>query len=328
MKSLIPANSLRYSCCDIEELSENQQRIWQELTTRHRAFRSPFFAHEYHQLIARCEQHVQVGLIQQAGETVGFFPFELEKQHQARPVGSIFCDYQGVIAAPNLDWEVIPLLKACGLKYYAFDHQLANQPQWKPYHQHLDISWSIDLADGFDHYAALLQQQKRKQLIDANRKKRMLEREVGPALFVPHQQNSTLLEMLLQWKSEQWAKSGWPGRFTATWEQKLMQQLMQADYPGFGGLFSVLTAGGQPVAMHIGLRSRRVWHYWTTAYHPEYKRYSPGIVLLVEMLRCANKLCLDEVDLGKESFRYKQRLHTHTVPLAEGCITHTSLDAV
>ena len=73
--------------------------------------------------------------------------------------------------------------------------------------------------------------------------------------------------------------------------------------------------------MHLGMRSARTWHYWTTAYDPEFKRYSPGMIMLAEMLQHAPAAGLTEVDLGKEDFEYKRRLHTHVIPLAEGIVS-------
>jgi CelD/BcsL family acetyltransferase involved in cellulose biosynthesis len=100
-----------------------------------------------------------------------------------------------------------------------------------------------------------------------------------------------------------------------------MANLTQTNEPDFGGLLTVLRAGNQPVALHLGLRSRTVWHYWTTAYEIAFARYSPGLVMLVEMIKSAESMGFKAIDLGKGDLRYKRRLRNFEVPLAEGTVT-------
>ena len=99
-----------------------------------------------------------------------------------------------------------------------------------------------------------------------------------------------------------------------------MHLLLEANTEEFGGMFSVLKLNGEPAAMHLGMRSRDIWHCWTTGYNPRFSRYSPGMQMQVEILKAAPRLGLLEVDLGKEEFEYKRRLHTHLVPLVEGAV--------
>lgn len=318
--STLNKSIITYKCSKINELSNIHYEIWNKIILENSQFRSPFFTHEYHNLIKICGQNVWVGLILKNNQVVGFFPFEYYQEKKARPVGSIFCDYQGVIISPNIEWSVLDLLNTCNIKEYYFDHQLLEQSQWKEYMNIQDKSWSINLKDGFNEYEKLLKSQKRKQLKEAKKKKRMLENEIGKVEFESHINNEKLLFKLLKWKSDQWAKSGWTGRFKAKWEKQLMKKLMNTQTKSFGGLLSVLMVEKKPIAMHIGLYSKNVWHYWTTAYDPKYKKYSPGIIMLVEMIKCANNLGFNELDMGKETFEYKKRLHTHIIQLCEGKI--------
>ncbi len=302
----------------VTDLTSSQICTWRTLIESDPRFSSPFFSPGYSRLVGRCVENVIAGLMILNGQIVGVFPYELEEPGQARPVGSVFCDYQGVIVRPDIRWRAEDLMIGCALEVWRFNHLVAWQPEWIDYHRTTDVSWLIDLAMGFDAYTASLRKAKRKQLIEAGRKRRMAEREVGPVSFIPQLVDHDLLDTLLAWKSAQWERSGWPGRFTTMWEQKLMHMLLECDEPNFAGLFSMLRIGGRPAAMHIGMRSRRVWHYWTTAYDPTFRRYSPGILMLVEMLRHMPSFALNQFDMGKEEFEYKRRLHTHVIQVAEG----------
>lgn len=307
----------------IGELSDDEIAGWQSIVAENPRYRSPFFAPGYAMLVGRCIENVMVGLILNNGRIAGVFPYELVGDSRSGPVGSIFCDYQAVVAREDLAWTADALLDGLGLISWRFDHILTSQHQWSRYHRVQDVSWVIDLSGGFDAYANAMRRAGRGQLAEVRRKRRMIEREVGPLSFTPHEIDHTLLDHMLTLKSAQWARGGWAGRFTAEWELRLMHGLLETDRPDFAGMFSVLRAGGHPVAMHIGMRSAHTWHYWTTAYDPEFKRYSPGLIMLIEMLQHAPAMGLVEVDLGKEDFEYKRRLYTHAIPLAEGTASIT-----
>lgn len=309
---------LRIKTLPATDLSSSHIAVWKNLASSIWKFRSPFFSPGYTRLIADCVDNVMVGLLFKSNELAGIFPYEEFAIGQGRPVGSVFSDYQGVIEQPNITWTVETLLDGARLDTWRYDHVLASQPQWTSFHQIYDVSWSIDLSKGFDVYEVNLQTAKRGVMADVRRKRRMLEREIAPLSFTPHATDHGLLDELLAWKSAQWELSGWSGRFKSSWEQQLMHKLLKISEPNFAGMFSILWGGNKPIAMHLGMRSKYVWHYWTTAYDPAFARYSPGLLMLVEMLRYAPNLGILELDLGKEDFDYKRRLHTHVIPLAEG----------
>jgi CelD/BcsL family acetyltransferase involved in cellulose biosynthesis len=81
-------------------------------------------------------------------------------------------------------------------------------------------------------------------------------------------------------------------------------------------------------ALHLGLRSGEVWHSWFPAYNPDLDRYSPGLVLMLELAAAAPALGIREIDLGKGEARYKLALATGSVPLNEGSVGARPLSAV
>ena len=314
-----PSSLLRIYAVDCLSLSKFQLECWSNIQRADPRYASPFLTPGYTQLVARCCEGVCVGVMETAdGRPVGFFPFQLVAPRHAKPVGTIFCDYQAVIVEPGIEWKAKNLLSACNLDRWDFDHLLADQTPFSTFHKLHDFSPVIDLSEGFDAYKLKMKREKRFQVLQAERRRRQMERELGAVTFSAHEPDLELLDRLLVIKREQWTRSGWPNRFEAKWERALMTGLVQANEPDFGGLFTVLRIAGQPAALHLGLRSRTVWHYWTTAYEVAFGRYSPGLVMLVEMIKAAPLLGLKAIDLGKEDFLYKRRLMTSKVLLAEG----------
>lgn len=300
------------------DLDDGHAARWIAIQRSDPLYASPFLGPGYTRLVGRCCDGVRVGILRLAGRVVGYFPFQLVGPGHARPVGTIFCDYQAVVAERGSVWTAEALLAGCGLRRWDYDHLIAVQEPFAASHTVRDVSPLIDLSAGFDEYRRRMKAERREQVFQAFRRLRQIEREIGPVRFVPHAAAPDLLDRMLAIKGAQWARSGWPGRFEAPWERALMHGLAATDQPDFGGLFTVLEAGGRPIAFHLGLRSRTVWHYWTTAYDPAFARYSPGLVMLVLMARAAPDMGLRSIDLGKGDFLYKRRLMTDAIPIAEG----------
>ena len=314
-----PHNSaLTVTVMDALSLDETTIWEWTAIQNAVPCLASPFLGPGFTQLVARCKGGVRVAVLQSEGRAHGFFPFEDDETGRGVAVGYGYSDYQGVIAQAGLSWTAKQVMDATGLTSLTFGHLIGDQAKIFLPSGRRGLSFIIDIPLGYDTYAAQLKIERRSQLVQANRKLRKLERDIGPVTFQVHDPVPALLTQLLTWKGAQWARSGRPGRFSQPWERALMTDLMATDEPGFGGLLSVLRAGDRIAALHLGLRSHIVWHYWIPAYNPKLSRYSPGIILLDQMLRAASGLGLRIFDLGKEDFVYKRRLMNRTEEVAEG----------
>ena len=73
------------------------------------------------------------------------------------------------------------------------------------------------------------------------------------------------------------------------------------------------------------MRTPEVFHIWFPAYHPEFAKYSPGLILLIEMAQHCAAAGIERVDLGKGSQRYKKSFASAAIPLAEGVVTRQPL---
>ena len=85
-------------------------------------------------------------------------------------------------------------------------------------------------------------------------------------------------------------------------------------------MLSALFAGGEPVAVHLGMRSRTRWHYWYPAFDTRFARYQTGLVLLLEMARNASALGITRIDLSTGDESYKDRVANAYELVARGRI--------
>ena len=126
---------------------------------------------------------------------------------------------------------------------------------------------------------------------------------------------------MLKWKSQQCISSGKPDIFALPWVVDAIQRIHATQGEHFAGVLSVLYAGEQQVAAHLGMRSKNELHWWFPTYDPGFARYSPGLILLLAMAEHATSLGIHRIDLGKGRAHYKERLANRSVPLAEGVVT-------
>ena len=307
------------------ELDKSLLPRWNEIVSANAAFASPYFAPEYTQAVAEVRDDVYVGILQEGQDVVGFFPFQRGRGRVGRPVGGPFTDCQGVIVTPETEWSADTLIRDCGLSMWQFDHVLASQRQFRPWQQVLTCSPVLDLADGFEAYANTLRGAGSKQLQRLGQKQRRFEREVGPLRFEMQMLEKGVLHQLLEWKSQQYLESNLVDAFRFPWTRSLLERILDMQTSTFAGILSALYVNDRLCAIHMGMRSRTVWHYWFAAYANEFARHSPGLLLLVEMARSAELMGLKTIDMGKGPEEYKDLFATSAVLLMEGSLELPSL---
>ncbi len=290
---------------------------WSELQRARPLYRSPFFRPEFTAAVARV-RHVRVAVIEDAGSVVGFFPFEVGRRRRARPAGWPFSDYHGAVLDERAEIQPRELLRACGLAAWSFDHLPAALTAFDPYVLARGGSPYLDLSAGFEPY--LEGRRARSDVRGGLRKARKLAREVGPLRLVADSDAPQLLARTIEWKRRQYAETGVRDVLADTSARDLLRHVHAARGARFAGALSVLYAGDVVAALDFGLRSGPVWHSWFPVYNPELDRYSPGLVLLLELAEAAPALGIGEIDLGKGEARYKQALATGSVRLHEGCV--------
>jgi CelD/BcsL family acetyltransferase involved in cellulose biosynthesis len=292
---------------------------WSELQRAKPLYRSPFFRPEFTLAVARVRD-VHVAVVEEAGSVAGFFAFEASRRH-GRPVGRPFSDYHGPVLDEDAALDARELVRACGLATWSFDHLPAAITAFAPHVWGQGASPYLDLTDGFDPGAS-------SDIRGAQRRARKLAREVGPLRFVPDSDDPDLLAQTIAWKRRQYAATGVTDVLADAGGRELLGHVHSSRETGFAGMLSVLHAGDQVAALHLGLRAGGVLHSWFPAYNPELHRYSPGLVLLLELAGAAPALGIRELDFGKGEARYKLAMATGSVPLHEGCVGARPLSAL
>ncbi len=298
------------------QLTTDQQSAWASLQAANPQLDSAFYAPDLTQLVASVRDDVEVAVMMEDGEAVGFFPYLRSPGGRARPVVGRFTEFHGPITRPDLAWDLSDLVRRAGLRAWYFDH-LPTTPA------HLGHSWSsvaspyADLRDGFAAYEGALRQRSG-TLSQIGRKQRKLSREVGAVRFEMHTADDNVFKNLLDWKTVQYEAVGTLPIFNYPWTVQLLNAIRGYQSDRFAGVMSALYAGDQLAAVHLGLRNSRSLHIWLPTYNRALEQYSPGLILLHHLLEQSISCGIQRIDFGPGEERYKQEFKSGDTRLLVG----------
>jgi len=305
----------------VTDLSPAEWSLWLDIQERSGVYESPYFRPEFVRAVAAARDDVEVAVLSQAGQIVGFFPFQRGSLNLGKPIGGKLSDYHGPLVRHSAALDPLELLRGCGLASWDFDHLVTAAPAFAPYVLLRDRSPCLDLAEGFPAYAEQRRAAGSEAIRRQGQKTRKLAREVGPLQFTAEADDDEAFELLKTWKSAQYIRTGLADVFSFRWTLELLARLREHRSAEFSAPLTVLRAGGQVAAVALSLRSRGVLHAWFTAYNPDLHAYSPGVALLVQLAEESPGLGIRKIDLGRGDERYKWSLASSSIEVAEGAIT-------
>lgn len=303
-----------------DQLKLRDIAAWAAIQQADPALDSPYFRPEFTQAVAAVRDDVEVGVLQEGGEPVGFFPFQRSRRNVARPVGGKMSDFHGVVVQKGVAWDPRQLLHECRLSAWHFDHLIAGQEPLQPYHWNVAPSPYIDLADGWEGYQSNQLAGHPASFKRTLRKQRQAMQEAGPLRVEVDCRDPSVFRTMLWWKQEQYRKTRVTDVLAFDWTVGLLERVLAARGEAFSGLMSALYMGNVLTAVLFSMRSYDVVHGWFSAYRPNFAPLSPGLVLWLEVAQAYPALGIRRIDLGKGPEQYKRHLMSGAIDVAEGSV--------
>lgn len=309
----------------LSELNDSHWQRWLEIQQGAGEYESPYFSPEFARAVVAVRTDVEVAILEHDGQTVGFFPFQRGQLNIGKPIGGKLSDYHGPLLGANVKLDPLELLRACRLAAWDFDHLVGPTDAFKPYVAIRDRSPQLDLSAGYEAYVRGRREAGSDTIVRTGQKCRKMAREIGSLAFEYDADDAEAYDLMLAWKSAQYARTGLADLFSFPWTRALLERLRQHRGREFSAPLSVLRAGSQVAAVALSLRSKRVLHVWFPAYNPDLASYSPGLTILLRLAEAAPELGIRMIDLGRGDERYKWSLATTSVEVCEGSVTCPSL---
>lgn len=305
-----------------DRISQQDAGLWRTFQRRTSGADSPFLSLEFARAVAAYRDDVEVAVMRDGQRTLGFLPLHRDASNVGHPIGLRLADLQGPVLAPGLAWTPGRFVREAQLVAWRFNHLATCRDALTPYCWGDAISPVIDLSGGFAAYLAARRHAGSQLVTQIMRKSRKLAREVGPLRFEWNTFDRRVFDSLMTWKSEQRRQTATFDVLSVDWVVELLERLRHRDSLDMSGVVSALYAGERLVAVHLGLRSRRVLHVWFPAFDQSVApKYSPGLVMVLEMLKAGARDGIELVHLGKGDQQYKRGLMTGAWRVAAGCVT-------
>ena len=317
------------------ELGEPELASWRCFQRAQPTLANPFLSPEFTLAVGQQRRQARVAVICDGPQTVGFFPFELRGVGVGVPIAGGINGCQGLVHAPDLEWDPQQLLQACGLVVWRFDHLVDGQKPFERYHRLLSPSPIMDLSGGYDSFLARQHRKSsmpngshlRISLKELESKERRLAHDVGELRFVFDSSDPQALRTLMAWKAAQYQRTGATDMFARRWVVELLEGLWETRSDHFAGLLSELYAGDQLVAVQFGLRCGPVLAGWHLTYNTALPRYSPGLIQILHLARAAAASGIHRIDMGRGAAEYKAMFSSQDPFMAEGQVVMRSSGA-
>ncbi len=293
---------------------------WNQLQQSNPALDSPFFSSSFTRAVAVERGGVEVAVIEADGAVAGFLPYARRRGVIATPVAGAYTDFQGLIAAPDTSIDMRGVLRDSRLSAWQFDHLVTANDSLAPYHWAHSESPFMDLSQGFDTYRETCRAGVGKEMSEVFRKARKLDREVAPVRFEPETKNWRVLDTLINWKRQQLRGQRRSNCFQPAWVLPMLNRVLHTRGETFRTMLSALYVGDELGAINFGLRSGSVLHGWITAFNPKFRKFSPGLILIVKLAEAAQSQGISRIDMGRGDESFKRSFCTGATRVAEGAV--------
>jgi len=307
------------------ELTAAQIERWLVLRAGNPALDSPYFHPGFTAAVAATRPDVRVIIsADAAGAITSLLPVQFDKR-TCRPTGAPAADFQGPIMATGTHFDVAGAMAAAGASSYRFDHMRDEIDGFGPWIEGRQASPYLDVSGGLDGYLSRASRSGKDKVAEARRLTKKAGRDHGPVHLVAESRETSLLDTVIALKRRQYADTGARDYFADPQHRELLHRLLGMTDPDFGGVLSAVYAGPHLLAAHFGLRAGPVLHWWFPAYDPQFSRLSPGWMLLYAVIKSAQELGVERIDLGRGMDDYKRRAMTGHQVVCQGAFIRSPL---
>lgn len=325
----------------VQDLDANHVRVWTALLEHHPHNRRAFLAPGYCSAAAAANPNLRVVILLRDGRVVGVLPFQLKAGvlgalGVAEPVGGVMSDYFGLVAEPGLRVDVAELLGKLGLGALEFSHLDETQAVFGLEGEAPRTGLRTVIGPSGAAYWQQLRVADKKLVTDTERRERKLVADHGVLEFeLASSRTEADLDALIALKCSQYTRTG--KQHAPLFDPanvELLHRLARRDDRDCAGLLSVLRVGGRLVAAHFGLRCFDTLHYWFPVYDETFHVYSPGRVLLKQVILAATGEGIHVIDRGegdtpaKRDFANEEHLYYRglwTAPALRGKVARLAM---
>src|SRR5262245_57316356 len=109
-----PVVSMDVTLYSARDFPANLATTWRELARAEPHLDHPLLTHQWVELVAAVQPHIEIAVLKQGAAIAGFLPFE-RRGRQGYPVAACLSDLHGLVSSTQLRIDPAELLRNCGL---------------------------------------------------------------------------------------------------------------------------------------------------------------------------------------------------------------------
>lgn len=299
----------------VNELTAEDINIWHSIIDQNTKLKHAFLTPEFAQACFDANFNIKVSFLTAETGEIAIFPYQFSSQfHEliryAYRVGDIMNDYMAIITQHNDVFPITKVVEVLRLNGIDFSHLLLENAF--NYSHNIGgkniTGHKIDLQDGEQSYFDQLLKTKKKFYKDTERQIKRIENENEPLHFNIRitDNEDEIIDFIIDKKREQYKRTKGENAFQNPSNEKLLHKLVTHSSDYCRPVISSLHSGNDWIAYHYGLQCKDDLHLWFPVYNENYKRYSPGRILLWKMIQNAHQMKISSLDYGQGDSREKQ----------------------
>lgn len=293
----------------VEALTSKDEAIWCEMIAATPAFASPLFNPAFTRLVAQVRDDVRIAIWRLDGRPLAFLPHHRRPDGYARPVGAPFSDYTALITWPYPLMDIAPLLAQAGISEFQVIGLIDPYGVFGDFEHDDDVGFALDLTQPVE--------MPKKHRKNVERLRRNLELAHGEVRVIADDRDINHYWRMMTLKRKQATDSGLHDFLAPEWVQRMMLLLADAPRKGLYGQMVTLSAGGNGVCFHFGVRLGDHMHPWISTYMPDYAPFSPGQILLHDCATALRANGVTHYDLST-GMAYKSAFTNKVTPVRHG----------
>lgn len=298
------------------DLGSSEASLWAEFQKSTPELQNPFLSLTFARVVGGIRQNARVAVVEADGRIEAFLAFELGPKRMGIPIGYPMNNLQAFVTR-GAPIDARQVIRKAGLRGWRFFAAPLEQHALVPHHYAGTAVGApvIDLSDG---YATYFSSRSNSLTTEVARKRRSLERQIGPISLEWGNAAPEYIRRLIEWKCARYG--GARELFADPAARRIVEEFATTSDEDCDGLVNVLRAGDRVTAVISSLGCHGALCGWFTAYDLDLRKSSPGTILMLATAEEAARRGIGRIDMGAGQDSYKFRLANDSYPVAGGAI--------
>jgi len=298
------------------DLGASEASLWASFQRSAPELQNPFLSLTFARVVGEARRNARVAVVEANGHIEAFLAFELAPRKMGMPIGYPMNNLQAFIT-PGTPVNARQVIRKAGLRGWRFIAAPGEQRALLPHHYegtaiHAPV---INVSDG---YASYFSSRSSHLTTEVGRKRRAVERHLGPLSLEWRTAAPEYIRLLMDWKIARYG--GARELFADPTARRIVEEFATTQDEDCAGLVNVLRAGDRVAAVISGLMCRSGLSGWFTAYDLDLRKFSPGTLLVLATVEEAASRNISRIDMGAGQDSYKFRLANDSYPVAGGAV--------